>query len=109
MVDATDFVSHCDVGTREPAQEDAAAMATGGGVENWAESEQKSFFGYATGSECPRLRTCQCVCVNAHARVCVRVFSSGFFLKCQMFGGQAFQKSRQEFYLIVSIIQSAIF
>ena len=38
--DATDSVSDCEVGTREPEQEDAAAMATEG-VEDWAESEQK--------------------------------------------------------------------
>ena len=63
-------VSDCDVGTWEPAQEDAAAMATEG-VEEWAESEQKGLFRYTTGSRCPCLLPCQCVRV----RVCVRVFS----------------------------------
>ena len=76
MGDATDSVSDCEVGTREPAQEDAAAMATEG-VEDWAESEQKGWLRYATGSLCPCLLPCQCVRVRARARVCVRVFSSG--------------------------------
>ena len=39
MGDATDSVSDCEVRTREPVQEDAAATATE--VEDWAESEQK--------------------------------------------------------------------
>ena len=47
MGDATDHVSDCEVGTREPAQEDAAAVATEG-VEDWAESEQKGLLRYAT-------------------------------------------------------------
>ena len=38
--DATDSVSDCEVGTREPAQEDAVATATQG-VEDWSESEKK--------------------------------------------------------------------
>ena len=49
--DATDSVSDCEVRTREPAQEDAAAMATEG-VEDWAECEQKGLFRYATRSRC---------------------------------------------------------
>ena len=75
--DATDSVSDCEVGTREQAQEDAAAVATEG-VEDWAESEQEGLSGYATGSRCPCLLPCQCV--RARARVCVRVFSSLLFL-----------------------------
>ena len=55
---------------------DAAAMATEG-LEDWAESEQKGLFGYATGSRCPCLLPCQCVRVRARARVCIRVFSWG--------------------------------
>ena len=74
--DATDSLSDCEVGSREPAQEDAAAMATEG-VEDWPESEQKGLFRCATGSRCPCLLPCQCVRVRARARVCVRVFSSG--------------------------------
>ena len=54
-------------------------MATEG-VEDWAESEQKGLFRFATGSRCPCLLPCQCVLVRARARVCVRVFSSGLFL-----------------------------
>ena len=38
--EATNSVSDCEVGTREPAQEDAAVVATDD-VEEWAESEQK--------------------------------------------------------------------
>ena len=38
--DATGSVSDCEVGTREPAQEDAVVMATEG-AEDWAESEKK--------------------------------------------------------------------
>ena len=66
--DATDSVSDCEVGTREPAQEDAAAVATGG-VEDCAESEQKNLFGHATGSRCPCLLPCQCVRVRVRVRV----------------------------------------
>ena len=58
--DATDSVSDCEVGTGEPAQEDAAATATEG-VGDWAESEQKGLSRYATGSRCPCLLPCQCV------------------------------------------------
>ena len=82
--DATDSVSDCEVGTREPAQEDAAAVATEG-VEDWAESEQKGLLRYATGSLCPCLLPCQCVRLLARARVCVRVFSSGLFLHFKKF------------------------
>ena len=59
-------------------------MATEG-VEDWAESEQKCLFGYATGSRCPCLLPCQCVRVCARARVCVRVFSSGLCLHFKSF------------------------
>ena len=74
--DATDSVSDCEVRTREPAQEDAAAMATEF-VEDWAEREQKGLFRCTTGARCPCLLPCQCVRVRARARVCVRVSSSG--------------------------------
>ena len=74
--ETTDSLSDCEAGSREPAQEDAAVMAMDG-VEDWAESEQKGLFRYATGSWCPCLLPCQCVRVHASARVCVRVFSSG--------------------------------
>ena len=77
--DATDSVSDCEVGTREPEQEDAAAMATEG-VEDWARVSKKGLFRFATRSRCPYLLPCQCVRVRARARVCVRVFSSGLFL-----------------------------
>ena len=91
--DATDSVSDCEVGTREPAQEDAAAAATEG-VEDWAESEQKGLFGHATGSRCPCLLPCQCVRVRARARVCVRVFSSGLFLYFKSFKSSKGKPSR---------------
>ena len=73
--DATDPVSDCGAGAREPAQEDAAAVATVG-VEGWAESEQKGLFRYATGSRCPlsvcpRPRPCPrprlCLLFGAHS------------------------------------------
>ena len=57
-----DFMSDCEVGTRELAQEDAAAMATEG-VENLAESEQT-----ISCSDTPRDR-------GAH--VCCRASVSG--------------------------------
>ena len=81
---ATDSVPDCEAGTQEPAQEDAAAMVTEG-VEDWAESEHKGLFGYATGSRCRWLLPCQCVRVRARACVCVRVFSSGLFLYFKSF------------------------
>ena len=95
--DATDSLSDCEVGTRELAQEDAAAMATEG-VEDWAESEQEGLSGYATGSRCPCLLPCQCVRVRARARVCVRLFSSGLFLyfkSLKSFNSTAFQKLKK--------------
>ena len=71
--DATGSVSDCEVGTREPAQEDAAAMATEG-VEDWAESEQKGFFRYVTGS-----RPCLLPCPRPRPRPCPRVRPCLFF------------------------------
>ena len=91
--DATDSASDCEVGTREPAQEDAAAMARDC-VEDWAESEQKGLLRYATTVPMFFL-LCQCVRVRARARV----LSSGLslFQKFEKFKQNAFQKSWQGF------------
>ena len=76
----TDSMSDCEVGTRESAKEDVVAMATEG-VEDWAESEKKSLFGYAMGlrfacllpRQGVRIRVCVCACVRACVCVCASV------------------------------------
>ena len=95
--DATDSVSDCEVGTWEPAQEDAAALATEG-VEDWAESEQKRLVQMHHGIAVP-IFVAVSVCVRA--RVCVRVFSSGLSLYFKSF--KSLRKSRQGFSFLVSI------
>ena len=106
-----DFMSDCEVGTQELAQEDAAAMATES-VEDWPRVSKNSC------SDTPQDRGAHVCCrVSVSALVPVPtsasgVFSSGLFLYLKSFKSLesvSLQKSRQGFLSLVSDFQFSVF